>query len=196
VPTQWMSSGVSRHRGERRSWPAVHGWFSGRWHGWHAGDANLALQSHDRGWAEVAVLRGTDPALNRAGRPRAHRAVDRELAASGDARGRGRADRRTDLRARHGPGGTTDGAGQASALATGRPGAGSLRRQDALGGRDLGRFAGKVGARCVAETAVSLPGRAGELQSAVVAVAGLAGPCRRSRRRPRSPRRSAPGRGR
>ncbi|EDY47610.1 hypothetical protein SSCG_00639 [Streptomyces clavuligerus] len=57
-----------------------------------------------------------------------------------------------------------------------RPGALALDRQDLLGGEDLLPLGGEVGAGRVVQTAEARPGRLGELEAAVVAVAGVDGP--------------------
>ena len=60
--------------------------------------------------------------------------------------------------------------------ATRRPGTLALRRQHALGDRDLLFFGGEVGRGRVLAAAVAGPGARRELQAAVVAVAGVDGP--------------------
>src|SRR5690606_9608948 len=73
-----------------------------------------------------------------------------------------------------GRGAGVSGAGQA--LAADRPGALALARQDLLGDLDLLGLGGLVGGGGVLRAAVAGPGGGGELQTAVVTVAGVDGP--------------------
>ncbi len=61
-------------------------------------------------------------------------------------------------------------------VAADRPGATALGRQDALGDRDLLFLGSELGRRSVLAAAVRSPGAGGELQPALVTVAGVDGP--------------------
>src|SRR5690606_10341708 len=141
------------------------------------GGADALLQRLDVRGGQRAVGGHADPALERAGGRGAELPVDDERAGGGAGAvavpGGGVGGAAVGLRVRVG---AAVGTSEAGALAADGPGAGTLGVQGALGDRDLLGLGGLVRGGRVLAAAEGGPGGAGELEAAVVAVAGVDGP--------------------